>query len=65
MNTIIKSLNAQFRAGNLERNTLIALRGLAGEPQVELAKEFGLTKQRINAILNRYLKMKGEKCTRL
>lgn len=50
----IKSLNAQFRWGTLERNTEIFLRALGGEPQVALAKEFGITKQMINKIVKRH-----------
>ena len=49
----IKSLNAQYKAGTLERNTEIFLRVLGGEPQVALAKEFGITKQAINHIVKR------------
>jgi len=54
MNKKIKSLNAQFRHGTIERNTIIALRALGGEPQVALAKEFHITKQMVNKIVKRY-----------
>ena len=49
----IKSLNAQFRHGTLERNTEIFLRALGGEPQIALANEFGITKQAVNQIIKR------------
>ena len=55
MNKKIKSLNAQFKAGTIERNTEITLRALGGEPQVALAKEFGITKQMVNKIVKRSL----------
>ena len=54
MNKKIKSLNAQLQAGTIERNAEIALRALAGEPQVALAKEFGICKQGVNRIVKRY-----------
>jgi len=54
MNKKIKSLNAQFRHGTIERNTIIALRALGGEPQVALAKEFHITKQMVNKIVKRH-----------
>ncbi len=60
MNRKIKSLNAQLRAGTIERNTEIALRALAGEPQVELAKEFNLTKQMVNKIVKRHTRKANE-----
>ncbi len=53
MSKKIKSLNAQFRLGTLERNTEIFLRALGGEPQVALAKEFNITKQMVNKIVKR------------
>ena len=54
MNKKIKSLQAQFRLGTLQRNTEIALRAIGGEPQVLLAKEFNITKQMVNKIVKRY-----------
>jgi len=54
MNKKIVSLNAQRRCGTLERNTEIALRALGGEPQVLLAKEFGITSQKVSWIVKRY-----------
>lgn len=53
MNKKIKSLNAERVSGTIERNTEIALRVLGGEPQVALAKEFLVSKQRINQIVKR------------
>ena len=60
MNRKIKSLNAQLRAGTIERNTEIALRALAGEPQVNLAKEFGVSKQMVNKIVKRHTRKANE-----
>ena len=54
MNKNIKSLQAQFRLGTLQRNTEIALRALGGEPQISLAKEFAITKQMVSKIVKRY-----------
>ena len=54
MNKKIKSLNAQFKAGTIERNTEIALRALGGEPQVSLAREVNITKQMVNKIVKRH-----------
>ena len=60
MNKKIKSLGAQFRLGTLERNTEISLRALGGEAQVSLAREFRITKQRVNKIVKRYQDQKEE-----
>lgn len=54
MDRVIKSLNEQNRAGTLGRNTRIALRALAGERHVELAKEFGVHPSLITKIVRRY-----------
>ena len=53
MNKKIKSLNAELRVGTIERNTEISLRALAGEPQIALAKEFGISKQMVNKLVKR------------
>ena len=59
VNKKIKSLNAQLKAGTIERNTEIRLRVLGGEPQVGLAREFHITKQMVNKIIKRYQKAKA------
>jgi len=58
MDKKIKSLNAQFRVGTIERNTRIALRAISGEPQVALGKEFNIRKQVVNKIVKRHYNQK-------
>ena len=60
MNKKIISLNAQFRAGTIERNAEIALRALSGEPQVNLAQEFGISKQMVGKIVKRHTRKTEE-----
>jgi hypothetical protein len=65
MNATLRSLKEQARNGTLERNTIIALRGLAGEDFVILAGEFNISKARVCTIIKRYKQNKEEAQSRI
>ncbi len=58
MKPLVKSLNEQHRVGTLQRNMIIFAKYVEGKQNmVEIAREFGLTKQRVQQIIRNYEKL--------